>query len=52
MKKARVILLLSSFLFLVGMGITLTGCGGESGDDVPPMPGVPDDPNYADKSGG
>ena len=53
--KTRVILVLASLIFVGCLGVALAGCGGGPGDDVPPMPGTPEDPDYnkaPDKSGG
>ncbi len=47
MTKTRVIILLSSILFVAGLGVALTGCG-DSREDTPPMPGTPTDENYAE----
>ncbi|MCZ6834715.1 MAG: hypothetical protein O7G85_02980 [Planctomycetota bacterium] len=44
--KNRVLLILATLLFVGGLSVVLTGCGGNSRDDVPAMEGVPDDPNY------
>ena len=49
MKKTRVIILLSSILFVAGLGVAMAGCG-DNRDDTPPMPGTPDDPDYADST--
>ena len=43
--KTRVLLILATLLFVGVLGVALTGCG-ESRDDVPPMEGVPEDPDY------
>jgi len=43
--KTRIIVIAACLLFVGCLGVALSGCG-ESRDDVPPMPGTPENPDY------